>query len=511
MCNLNTYTLRINAVVIAHGMLLAPLCFNSDCGDPIENFKMIMNDLEFLQSSSHSSSEAYIPIKFKILSNYLHSTTGESEIDQKRRSDCCNQSCVEDVIVSSLYKHKELSDITQDTSNGTSDNPNGGNDYGYDNQLINHISSLFIIMKVHKSSKTVDIENSLLSEYSRIKNVDIYPGLPLLIESSPCGHVSFANSYCQGIVSKIIGSDNDGILTDARLLSGCEGAPMYSFEDGVKGPLVGIVIQTTSWLYQEVVGFSLGLSAKHLLKGILGLQKFTDYIPFSNLKVEIPVRRVNMDYLSDAIVFVRCQHKTGSGVVIDAASGLILTCSHIIHHALDSVQVLCKGGKVPAKTVFASPPSSSYDLALISVGTGKCLKQLEFAATPPVPGEKVLVAGYPLSTESRVTANWTPTLSAGCVSKVSQRGGPVQTTCCTQSGVSGGALLRPPHQLLGIVSSSIQLEGVVLPSFSLAVSTEHFRTPIREYLKSGDPSCLRLLSVDNYAAKLEWALTDCKL
>lgn len=101
-----------------------------------------------------------------------------------------------------------------------------------------------------------------------------------------------------------------------------------------------------------------------------------------------------------------------------------------------------------------------------------------------VTGETVFTAGYPLSTESLVNMNTRPTLSAGCISKISVRGGPLQTTCCTQSGVSGGALFRPPDQLLGIVVSNVRLDKTVLPSFGIAVSVEDFKTPVTQYLRT---------------------------
>lgn len=111
------------------------------------------------------------------------------------------------------------------------------------------------------------------------------------------------------------------------------------------------------------------------------------------------------------------------------------------------------------------------------------LTRLSFYKLPiVVTGENVVAAGYPLSTESLVTHNRTPTLSMGCVAKISRRGGPLQTTCCTQSGLSGGALLRPPDQLLGIIVSNICLDSMTMPFFSFAISVEDFKGPIAKYI-----------------------------
>lgn len=99
-------------------------------------------------------------------------------------------------------------------------------------------------------------------------------------------------------------------------------------------------------------------------------------------------------------------------------------------------------------------------------------------------GESVVAAGYPLSTESLVTHNRTPMLSKGCVAKISERGGPLQTTCCTQSGLSGGALLRHPDQLLGIIVSNVRLDSMTMSSFSFAVSVEDFKRPVTKYIET---------------------------
>uniref|UniRef100_A0A1B6F6G1 Peroxisomal leader peptide-processing protease n=1 Tax=Cuerna arida TaxID=1464854 RepID=A0A1B6F6G1_9HEMI len=501
--------IQINDVVIAHGMLLAPLCLaKNDDENPIQKLGIVMKNI---QSCTQSRNPRSIPIKFKVLTKkcLCLSKDGSGSIQEYCKPDSCSES-VEDARVCSLYTYGGIQDITNEICNWTDDNTDS-TITSLDIKLVDRILPVFIILTVNKTPKCVGFEEILYTAYSAIRNVSLYPGLPLLIESTPFGNFSLVNSWSQGIVSKVIGSKSDGIITDARLVHGCEGAPIYSFEKGVKGPLVGIVIQTLSWCSGERIGFSLGLSAQHVLKDVLGLQTITDYIPFSKSKLEISNSKVNMEDLSDAVVFVRCQHKWGSGVVIDAASGLILTCSHIVDHAHDSVKVLCKNGNVKARVMYASPPSSPYDLALLSVGRGMGLKQLELADTPPVLGEKVLTVGYPLSTESLVAANRTPTLTAGCVAKLSQRGGPIQTTCCTHSGVSGGALLRPPRQLLGIVVSNLQCDKIIMSSFNFATSVEHFRTPIHEYLIKKDPSCLQSLSVNNNCVKMEWALPDCKL
>lgn len=96
----------------------------------------------------------------------------------------------------------------------------------------------------------------------------------------------------------------------------------------------------------------------------------------------------------------------------------------------------------------------------------------------------MLAVGYPLSTESLVSLNSSPTLSAGCVAKISYRGGPLHTTCCTQNGLSGGALVRPPNQLVGIIVSNVRSNETTMPHFSFAVNVEDFRGPVKDYIRT---------------------------
>ncbi|KAG8312661.1 Peroxisomal leader peptide-processing protease [Homalodisca vitripennis] len=322
--------LQINDVVIVPGMILTPLCVaKNDDKDPIQKLGIIMKDILNIQSCTQYRNLRSIPIKFKVLTKTC-SCLSKNKIGSTPA--CCSSSeSVEEAKVCSLYTYRGLQDITNEICNWT-DNNTDNTVTSLDIKLVDRILPVFIIMMVNIPSQCASFEKTLYAQYSEIRNFNLYPGLPLLIESTPFGNLSLLNSWSQGIVSKVIGSRSDGIITDARLVPGCEGAPIYSFENGVKGPLVGIVIQTLSWCSGERVGFSLGLSAQQLLKDILGLQAITDYISFSKPKLEISNALVNMDDLSDAVVFVRCQNKWGSGVVIDAASGLILTCSHIVNH-----------------------------------------------------------------------------------------------------------------------------------------------------------------------------------
>lgn len=66
------------------------------------------------------------------------------------------------------------------------------------------------------------------------------------------------------------------------------------YENGAKGQLIGLVVQTVAWCNGEWVGFSLGLSMKHLIKDVLGLDSTMDYIPLNKLLQNQPASAINI-------------------------------------------------------------------------------------------------------------------------------------------------------------------------------------------------------------------------
>lgn len=94
-------------------------------------------------------------------------------------------------------------------------------------KLILDASQLFMFFTTSELCKT-NIKNTLSDIYDYHKNNVIYPGLPILVESTPFVKTSFLNSWSHGIVSKILEHESGGIVTDARLVHGCEGAPIYT-------------------------------------------------------------------------------------------------------------------------------------------------------------------------------------------------------------------------------------------------------------------------------------------
>lgn len=75
-------------------------------------------------------------------------------------------------------------------------------------------------------------------------------------------------------------------------------------------------------------------------------------------------------------------------------------------------------------------------------------------------------------------------VTRGVISYVSQT--MLRTTCCINPGASGGALLRPSGELLGIIVSNAKLmekEKVTFPRVNMCIPISAVVTTIEKFLK----------------------------
>nr|CAD7459509.1 unnamed protein product [Timema tahoe] len=102
-------------------------------------------------------------------------------------------------------------------------------------------------------------------------------------------------------------------------------------------------------------------------------------------------------------------------------------------------------------------------------------------------GDQVVAAGFPLFSE-RDLPYLLPTITRGVVSHVAGGGSAIlHTTCCVQSGASGGAVLRLgdglPLRLVALVACNIQEQGsgALFPHVNLAVPATVMAAPLAGY------------------------------
>ena len=137
----------------------------------------------------------------------------------------------------------------------------------------------------------------------------------------------------------------------------------------------------------------------------------------------------------------------GSGVVIDAEKGLIITNDHVIEEAKRIVVAFSTGFYIDAELIDTNP---DVDIAVIKVPPEKMpLRAMPIADSARVtPGIRVYVIGNPhgldYSVSSGIVSNMHRTLDYTPVEDW------IQTDAAVNPGNSGGALINEQGELIGI-------------------------------------------------------------
>ncbi len=146
----------------------------------------------------------------------------------------------------------------------------------------------------------------------------------------------------------------------------------------------------------------------------------------------------------------------GSGVIIDAQQGYIITNYHVIENADDIVISLTSGHQYKA-TVIGQDPQS--DIALLQIKSKQPLVAITFANSDQLQvGDFTVAIGNPFGLGQTVTS--------GIVSALGRSGlnlqnleNYIQTDAAINSGNSGGALLNLNGELIGINTAILGPNG----------------------------------------------------
>ena len=171
---------------------------------------------------------------------------------------------------------------------------------------------------------------------------------------------------------------------------------------------------------------------------------------------------------------------SGSGFIVDP-SGIVVTNNHVVTGA-GAVSVLVGGGtdEIPAKILGVSECNDLAVLQLADPGTYPYLTWFEGDVTPPT---EVYAAGFPLGDPEY-------TVTKGIVSKAKANGDTswasvrnvIEHDANIQHGNSGGPLVNPQGQLLGVNYRGDDPGGTVQ---FFAISRD-IAQPVVELLKKGD-------------------------
>ena len=180
----------------------------------------------------------------------------------------------------------------------------------------------------------------------------------------------------------------------------------------------------------------------------------------------------------------RVQQSLGSGVIVDATRGLILTNNHVIEGA-DAVSVTLADGR----TFEAQPIGSDADtdVAVIRISADK-LQAVPLADSSTLRvGDYVVAVGNPFGLGQAVTS--------GIVSAVGRSGltglgyqNFIQTDASINPGNSGGALVNLRGELIGINAASFNPRGSAAGNIGLgfAIPSNLAREVMRQLMAYGE-------------------------
>ncbi|CAG4947937.1 unnamed protein product [Colias eurytheme] len=330
-----------------------------------------------------------------------------------------------------------------------------------------------------------------LSELLDLVRLPPERGTNIQVHSTPFGCEVFLNAVTRGSVCGVVGKRPSLLLTDAATALGSEGGPVFT--DGPTRELVGAVVCSVSWWRGEWVGLTLAAPLRSVLAAKLRVPPAAaPRAPPSPLHSDI------LERIDRVTLVVRCGAAWGAGVYL--GDGFVVTCAHVVkNHASHKVSLYCRGVKETAIVRYKNVDDKAYDLALLFTNP-QCWTHLlpaVFHDEAVEKGESVLAAGYPYFNENNLE-DLKPTVTSGHVNNVSPS--LIQTSCCVQSGFSGGPIFQITNnaqvRVLGIIVSNAKTEtGACFPYINMAVPAKAFVKLVQQFIEDRDEK--KLLAIEN--------------
>jgi serine protease Do len=147
---------------------------------------------------------------------------------------------------------------------------------------------------------------------------------------------------------------------------------------------------------------------------------------------------------------------TGSGVIVDAARGYVLTNNHVVEQVA-SVQITTRDGRRLAARVIGRDPAT--DIAVLQINSPTGLKAIAFGDSDALEvGDFVIAIGNPFGLGQTVTSGLVSALGRTGLGKQGYEDF-IQTDAAINPGNSGGALISLKGELIGINSAIISPGG----------------------------------------------------
>lgn len=146
----------------------------------------------------------------------------------------------------------------------------------------------------------------------------------------------------------------------------------------------------------------------------------------------------------------------GSGVIIDAAKGYVVTNNHVVDNASTIKVQLSDGRKFDAKVVGKDPRS---DIALIQIQDPKNLTAIKLADSDALRvGDYTVAIGNPFGLGETVTSGIVSALGRSGLNAENYENF-IQTDAAINRGNSGGALVNLNGELIGINTAILAPDG----------------------------------------------------
>ena len=172
----------------------------------------------------------------------------------------------------------------------------------------------------------------------------------------------------------------------------------------------------------------------------------------------------------------------GSGVIIDAAKGYVVTNNHVVDNATTIKVQLSDGRKFDAKVVGKDPRS---DIALIQIQDPKNLTAIKLADSDALRvGDYTVAIGNPFGLGETVTSGIVSALGRSGLN-VENYENFIQTDASINRGNSGGALLNLNGELIGI-NTAILAPGGGSIGIGFAIPSNMAKTLAQQLIQFGE-------------------------
>lgn len=172
----------------------------------------------------------------------------------------------------------------------------------------------------------------------------------------------------------------------------------------------------------------------------------------------------------------------GSGVIIDAEKGYVVTNNHVIDDATEILVTMKDGREFDAKVIGTDKRS---DVALLKIEDGEDLTAIELGASSDLRvGDFVVAIGNPFGLGQTVTSGIVSALGRAGLG-IEELENFIQTDAAINSGNSGGALVTLDGKLIGINTAILGPNGGNI-GIGFAIPADMMNNLVQQLIEFGE-------------------------